>query len=543
VTLLCECRHWIAHDAVVCRVCGRALQGDAVAYDLVLPDGTRVGVADAVTIGRSEDNTVSLDDPSVSRRHARVLLENGHAVLEDIGSRYGTMVGGERMSAPRRMADGATFRVGETELTLERRRAAYESSRTRVAPLMRPATLTMTGIHPEQRPLIFKRLDSDEGSQRYVLKDPDSGRYKLLTARDGQLAEHMDGRTPFAELLAESERLYGERGPDRLQQLMVELGDFGCMVPDAHDESEPSLRRRIAVVVRPRTWASARAGRSFTALYRRGGWVLFSRLGLATLLAIAAVGLPVFAAEVVAGDLAPLSVKGQLTLGALALLLGRLVLVLAHELAHGLALTCVGRSVSLAGLKLALVFPYAFVDTSEVWFEPRKHRIAVSLAGPSSDLVLGGLCAIISVVGPSDTVREVAFQVALAGYLGAFYNLNPLLERDGYHALSDALKMPDLRRRAQARIAGAPSRRPGEDFDPRPKLRWYATAALAWTAAAVALTAVLFGRQRARIADTIGDTPALIVTVGACAAVAVPLLVTYGPPLLSRLRRATNRDG
>jgi putative peptide zinc metalloprotease protein len=535
--MLCACRHWIARDARVCRVCGRILQADAVAYDLVLPDSRRVRLLDAVTIGRGPENTVSLDDPSVSRKHARVFVENGHAVLEDVGSRYGTTVNGVRATEPLRVGDGTRFRVGDTYLTVERRRAAFESGTTRVAPFLPPATMTMTGVHPAQRPMILKRLDAEEGSQRYVLKDPGSNRYKLVGARDGQLVERMDGRTPFTELLAEAERLYGTQGPEHLQRLMVDLGDFGCMVLDGPRQSPSQRRRRVAAVVRPRVLASTRAGALFTRLYHLGGWVLFSRLGLTTLLLVASIGAAVFVSDVVAGNGTPLSVNGKLTLGALALLLGRLVLVMAHELAHGLTLTCMGRSVSLAGLKVVLVFPYAFVDTSEVWFEPRKHRIAVSLAGPASDLVLGGLCAIVAAVGPSETVRDVAFQVALAGYLGAFYNLNPLLDRDGYHALSDALRMPDLRRRAQAQVAGTPIDRPGEDVDPRPGLKRYAIASCGWTAVAVALTAVLFGRQRARIADAIGDTAGLVFTVAACAAVAMPLFITYGPHLIYRIRR------
>ena len=39
---------------------------------LVLPDGARVPLAAAMTIGRGEDATLKLDDRTVSRVHARI---------------------------------------------------------------------------------------------------------------------------------------------------------------------------------------------------------------------------------------------------------------------------------------------------------------------------------------------------------------------------------------------------------------------------------------------------------------------------------------
>ena len=63
-------------------------------------------------------------------------------------------------------------------------------------------------------------------------------------------------------------------------------------------------------------------------------------------------------------------------------LLGRFAVVAVHELAHGLTMASFGRRIERAGLKLIAIFPYAFVDTSEAWFEPRRRRIAISAAGP-----------------------------------------------------------------------------------------------------------------------------------------------------------------
>lgn len=70
-----------------------------------------------VLIGRAPGNDILLGSPGVSARHARVLVEPGRLVLEDLGSRNGTFVG----VPPRRieraeitLADQVTF--GDTPL-------------------------------------------------------------------------------------------------------------------------------------------------------------------------------------------------------------------------------------------------------------------------------------------------------------------------------------------------------------------------------------------------------------------------------------------
>ncbi len=65
------------------------------------PDGrTRTLPLDGrpVTIGRAPDNRLRIDDPRVSRHHARIVLRDGSYVLVDLGSTNGTWVEGLRVS-------------------------------------------------------------------------------------------------------------------------------------------------------------------------------------------------------------------------------------------------------------------------------------------------------------------------------------------------------------------------------------------------------------------------------------------------------------
>src|SRR5271168_934677 len=76
--------------------------GQASAALLVLnPSGQRTRVPLEplpFTFGRHADNNLVLRDNRVSRNHARISFENGHYVVEDLSSRHGTWVNGERIA-------------------------------------------------------------------------------------------------------------------------------------------------------------------------------------------------------------------------------------------------------------------------------------------------------------------------------------------------------------------------------------------------------------------------------------------------------------
>jgi DNA-binding winged helix-turn-helix (wHTH) protein len=67
-------------------------------------------------IGRDPDVAVWIDLSSVSRRHARILVGDSEATIEDLGSRNGTSVGGEHISKPRALANGDKIKVGAASL-------------------------------------------------------------------------------------------------------------------------------------------------------------------------------------------------------------------------------------------------------------------------------------------------------------------------------------------------------------------------------------------------------------------------------------------
>jgi putative peptide zinc metalloprotease protein len=286
--------------------------------------------------------------------------------------------------------------------------------------------------------------------------------------------------------------------------------------------------------LRPREKLVPGAGAAFDAVYRRGGWVLFTRPALIGGVALVVAGIGVFAYLVAERYGTPFVVASKLGLGGLVFLAGRFAVVAVHELAHGLAMAAHGRRVERAGFKAVLVFPYAFVDTSAAWFEPRRRRIAISAAGPGSDLALGALFSLACLAAPAGSVRDVCFQVAFAAYVGACFNLNPFLDRDGYHILVDVLREPGLRRRAQEQFARRLSGQ-GSSGD-SPVLARYSLFALGWSVLAAAFVIATTLRYRPALEALAPSWIVWTVMATVWLAVFVPVLVVVAKPLRDRVR-------
>jgi DNA-binding winged helix-turn-helix (wHTH) protein len=67
-------------------------------------------------LGRDEAATVWIDDALVSRRHARIVIDETGAVLEDLGSKNGTYLRGNRIHAPTKLADEDPVTIGPASM-------------------------------------------------------------------------------------------------------------------------------------------------------------------------------------------------------------------------------------------------------------------------------------------------------------------------------------------------------------------------------------------------------------------------------------------
>jgi putative peptide zinc metalloprotease protein len=517
-----------------------------VHLDLVLGGGERVPLDRSLALGRAPASDLVLDDPSVSRAHAEIVVDQDGAILQDVGSSYGTFVDGRQLSGPVTLSDGMRIELGDCRLEVSERLDRAAAGMTVSVPagislIIEQPSVRRARLRGQQnrKPKLrsgwsLKRLEESEavGGARFVLKDHRSSAMVRLAGEEAEMAQLLDGDHDLVSLLGEAATRWGADGPARLARLLAELADKDMLSGVEADGRGSVPLPWLARLIRPRERELPGVPQAMAAVYRRGGWLLFSSAALGVLAVIALGGLVAFAALVIGRYGTPFVVAQRVGLGALVFVVARFALVVCHELAHGLIAESFGRPISRAGIKVALVFPYVFVDTTDAWFESRRRRMMISLAGPASDIILGGAFALACLVTAPGSVRDILFQVAFGGYVGALFNLNPLMERDGYHVLVDLLKEPGLRRRATRHLHEVLSGRGPADSR---RLLVYAIASLAWSVLTVAFGVVLSLRYYPILAKL---APAALVWTVLSAfylVLALPLAVQLLRPLWTRV--------
>ncbi len=70
---------------------------------------------EAVTIGRSPECDLFLDDVTVSRRHARIIIDSEAYTIEDEGSLNGTYVNRRRIER-HQLFDGDELQIGKFKM-------------------------------------------------------------------------------------------------------------------------------------------------------------------------------------------------------------------------------------------------------------------------------------------------------------------------------------------------------------------------------------------------------------------------------------------
>ena len=73
-----------------------------------------------ITIGRSNDATLVLNDDYASSRHARLFPQDGQWIVEDLGSTNGTYLDRQKVAQPTPVPTGVPIRIGKTVLELRR---------------------------------------------------------------------------------------------------------------------------------------------------------------------------------------------------------------------------------------------------------------------------------------------------------------------------------------------------------------------------------------------------------------------------------------
>jgi DNA-binding winged helix-turn-helix (wHTH) protein len=90
--------------------------------------------------GRDQDAGVWIDDAAVSRRHAQIVVRDGRATLEDLGSKNGTFHNGRRMTRAVELSDGDRIEIGRASMVFRELLQTRSTQTARSKGLERPAS-------------------------------------------------------------------------------------------------------------------------------------------------------------------------------------------------------------------------------------------------------------------------------------------------------------------------------------------------------------------------------------------------------------------
>lgn len=306
------------------------------------------------------------------------------------------------------------------------------------------------------------RIKGDDETY-YVLKQPETKAYIRLSESDYSIYWQMNGERTLKQLIGYCVRRYQTLPIGHLNRLVAELRNGGFL-----EEQPVNLYQQLHTALDART--AAKRGRRlidaflhsdfsingiddfFNPLYQQTKW-LYSNLGQLLLLLIVLIG-GFFFTQLFLSQEVQLTAQGVVSIASL--FFANLLVIIVHELAHGLTVKHFGRDLDRGGFLLYWGFPAFFVDTRDIWMLPRNKRIGVVWAGPYSGLLLGGLAGLVLTAVSAPTLNltlpqfwfTFIYQIGFIAYFSAIFNLNPLLELDGYFILMDWLEMPGLRERA-----------------------------------------------------------------------------------------------
>ncbi|MEX2106400.1 MAG: FHA domain-containing protein [Solirubrobacterales bacterium] len=79
----------------------------------------RFDLIGGLSIGRSKESDVQIEDRYASSLHARVFSREGRFFVEDMNSTNGTLLNGATLKGEAELIDGDTVQIGDTELRFE----------------------------------------------------------------------------------------------------------------------------------------------------------------------------------------------------------------------------------------------------------------------------------------------------------------------------------------------------------------------------------------------------------------------------------------
>ena len=319
--------------------------------------------------------------------------------------------------------------------------------------------LDFSQFRPQAAPgVLASHLNGREGPY-IILKNPATKTYIRMSERDLFLWQKMDGTRTVKDLVVAYFSEYKTFAFARISTLLEELksnqflteqpvGIYKHLRSQLENSRPQGQLARVVQSFLDKQFVMGGLDDWLTNLYRRAAWLIFTRPAQVLWLVVSLAGLVCFSRVMLGNQYGIISIGGSYLLGIISLIFVYMLSIFIHELSHALTVKHYGREVIRGGAMVYFGMPAFFVDTSDIWMEGKRARMAVTWAGPYSGLILAGLASIPLLIWPQFPLNSVLYQFSLLSYLAVLLNLNPLLELDGYFLLMDGLEIPMLRRKS-----------------------------------------------------------------------------------------------
>ena len=317
---------------------------------------------------------------------------------------------------------------------------------------------TINLINSEAVISLFLKLRTDldiskqesAGKTVYIIKDPSTGRFFRLKEMEYFIANLFDGKND-SESIADKfyQRFEAKIDSDQIEKFGQRLSSLGLLEDTGVREELASLRPKRSLfgrllfiklkAVNPEKFIenSYKLAHPF---YSKTAMRIYALLVLlAALITIANFGDMLYQAKrFFVPQIIPLV---WITIFFVTLL---------HELSHTYSCRLHGGRVTDMGFLLLYFQPCFYSNVSDAYLFPdRKKRIAVTLAGIISQIVIWALAVMVWRVTSTDNIiNSVAFIIIALSFVGITFNVNPLLKLDGYYFLVDYWEIPNLRQKA-----------------------------------------------------------------------------------------------
>ena len=295
-----------------------------------------------------------------------------------------------------------------------------------------------------------------DGETVYNMKDPIRGTYFRLRTPEFWLVQQLDGVTSYDQIAdqfrAKFEMNISAENVEQFVQALEKL----FFLDNARAEQAVSRKSYIIdkqgslfsrlLFVKLKAFSPGNFLNRITSFYRP----FHNRLGFALQAVTILLGLWILMTNLSQFSVSLHSIFNLSSI--LVVITALFIFFVVHEFAHAVICHYYGGEVHEMGFLLLYFQPCFYCDLSDAWlFKEKRHRLAVTAAGPYFQLILMAVALIvwrITMIGgvPNDLARIIV----IISWVTLLLNLNPLIKLDGYYLLSDWLDIPNLRRKSFA---------------------------------------------------------------------------------------------